>query len=1098
MKKAIIFFLFLSFSLPALCTHLIGGEMRYEYIGPGSTPNSKKYRIRLLLMRGPSGAAFINQYIVGVFNNDNNTKVLGNAENQNWAAIQDFSTPIKVPINVSPCISFAPTLNYTYKTYSFEIELPDNNSGYTVAFQTFSRQNSNNVMVNSGANYSCMIPGLNQLSAVQNDNSPQFSLPIAVICNSAPFTLDFSATDSDNDSLVYSFCNAYDGGDAPFADYRDPAPPPYNSVTYTNPYTAVKPLGNNVSIDSHTGIISGTAPGPGKYVICVCIAVFRDGRFVSTHRKDLIVEVSGCIRTQAIPDPGYTTCDGFNIQFNHNSSGANTVYWDFGDLNSTTDNSTSDNPVYVYQDTGLYTVKFVINRGEACSDSSTIIMGIYPGFFPGLDIKSPFCVNEPISFKDTSTTLYGNINSWSWNFGDGTTVADTSRLQNPQYTYRNPGTFNTRFIVTSDKGCIDTLYKPVIVSPLPTLNLISRDTSYCGLDSIKLSATGAGNYTWKPNQFILGANTSTPTVFPNAVTSYFVSLEQAGCIKKDTVTLTPLFDFSNNITANPETICQKDTLLLSGNSNHPSTWQWSPSSTITNANTRTTRAFPLSSTSYTLTSKWGKNCVASSTINIPVKLLANPQAGPDTAYCLGSPGVQLAASGGNTYKWSPSTGLSNANIANPVANPLANTKYVVAVGVTGCTRTVNDTVQVLARKKPVITMPRDTLICIIDTLKLNAVGTGRFAWSPSYNINNQNSASPLVSPDTTTKYYVRMTDIYNCFKDDSVTVNVKPDVSVYAGGDTSICAGDRFTLATTGDAVSYSWSPSRGLNNTQIKNPSVLIDTTTTYIVIANIGKCEKSSRVKIIVAKYPDAQIQDVAPICIGNSTQLMASGGSIYEWTPTTYLSNPNIANPRVINPQQNIKYVVSVRDTLGCIKAVKDTVSVKVIPPLNVRTNRDTTVVEGQPIKLQATGATTYQWEPQRWLSSYNIPAPTALPEGNITYIVTGTDINGCKGTDSVNFIVYKVDPDMYVPTAFTPDNDGLNDDIKPILLGMKSLNYFKVYNRFGQLVFSTTEIGKGWDGVFNGKPQPQSTFVWTAEGTTFKGQVKQKKGYVILIR
>lgn len=1098
MKKAILFFLILFISLPAFCTHLIGGEMRYEFIGPGSAPNTKKYKISLLLMRGPSGAAFITQYIVGVFNNDDNSKVLGTAENQNWAARQDFTTPIPVPINISPCISFAPTLNYTYKTYSFTIELPINNAGYTVAFQTFSRQNSNNVIDNSGANYTCIIPGLNQLAANLNDNSPKFSLPIAVICNSAPFTLDFSATDVDNDSLVYSFCNAYDGGDAPQADYRDPAPPPYNSVTYTNPYTAVKPLGANVSIDSHTGIISGTAPPPGKYVICVCIAVFRNGNFISTHRKDLIVEVSGCIRTQAIPDPGFTTCDGFNIQFNHNSSGANTVYWDFGDLSLDSDTSHLDNPVFVYGDTGIYKVKFVINRGESCSDSTTITMGIYPGFFPGLDVVSPYCVGTPITFKDTSSTRYGNINSWSWNFGDGTTLADTSHLQSPQYTFTNAGTYNTRFIVTSDKGCIDTLFKPIVVSPLPSLNLISRDTSYCGLDSLKLIASGSGNFKWTPNIFINGANTATPTVFPNTITSYQVSLEQAGCIKKDTIKLTPLFDFTNSITADPASICEKDTLLLSGSSNHPSSWQWSPSLSVISANTRTTRAFPMVNTLYTLTSKWGKNCVATSNVNIPVKKLAVPRAGPDTAYCLGSTGVQLSASGGDSYKWSPSAGLSNININNPIATPLTNTKYTVAVGVTGCTRTVVDTILVLARKKPVLSMPNDTLICIIDTLKLTPSGVGSFSWLPNYNINSLSSSNPFVSPDVPTKYYVRMTDIYNCFKDDSVFVDVKADVDVFAGADTSICSGDRFNLSTTGNALTYTWTPTLGLNNTNIKNPAVNIDTTTIYTVVANIGKCEKSSSVKIKVAKYPDAQIQNVAPVCFGFSTQLIASGGSKYVWTPSTYLSNPNIANPQVINPLQNTRYIVSVTDTLGCIKAVTDTVTVKVIPPLNVRTIKDTTVVEGQPIKVQAYGASTYNWEPQRWLSSYDVAAPTALPEGNITYIVTGTDVNGCKGTDSVSFTVYKVDPDMYVPTAFTPDNDGLNDVIRPILLGMKSLNYFKIYNRFGQLVFSTTEVGKGWDGIFNGRPQPPSTFVWVAEGITFKGLVKQKKGTVILIR
>jgi gliding motility-associated-like protein len=93
---------------------------------------------------------------------------------------------------------------------------------------------------------------------------------------------------------------------------------------------------------------------------------------------------------------------------------------------------------------------------------------------------------------------------------------------------------------------------------------------------------------------------------------------------------------------------------------------------------------------------------------------------------------------------------------------------------------------------------------------------------------------------------------------------------------------------------------------------------------------------------------------------------------------------------------------------------------------------------------------------------------------------------------------MESDMYVPTAFTPNNDGLNDLARPIMLGMRSLTYFRIYNRFGELVYSTTEIGKGWDGVYKGKGQDAATFVWYAEGITFKGQVKKKKGYVVLIR
>jgi gliding motility-associated-like protein len=89
-------------------------------------------------------------------------------------------------------------------------------------------------------------------------------------------------------------------------------------------------------------------------------------------------------------------------------------------------------------------------------------------------------------------------------------------------------------------------------------------------------------------------------------------------------------------------------------------------------------------------------------------------------------------------------------------------------------------------------------------------------------------------------------------------------------------------------------------------------------------------------------------------------------------------------------------------------------------------------------------------------------------------------------------------MYVPTAFTPNGDGNNDVLRPVLLGMKSLSYFRVYNRWGVLMFSTSEKNKGWDGRYNGKAQDPASFVWMAEGVNYKGEIRRKKGYAVLVR
>lgn len=1113
MKKFLLFCVLIAASYGSFAAHIIGGELRYEFVGPGSLPNTKIYRLILLLVKGdatgPNVASLAPSYLVGIFNNDNNTKLEGPEVNSLWRLVQNNPPGIlNMPITASPCLTNQPTLQYTYATYTLDVELPDNNNGYTVAHQTCCRQASMANVDQTGATYTCIIPGSVQLQSLfEIDNGPQYHLPVSVICFDSPFTLDFSATDADGDSLVYGFCNAYDGGFAVDASYSDAFPPPYNSVTYTNGFSASSPLGSQATINPQTGIISGIAPNnPGNYVVCVCVQAYRNGRLLTTHRKDLLVRVSPCTPTVANPDPGFTTCDGFNIQFNHNSSGATSVFWDFGDPSTDADTSITDNPSYVYPDTGIYYVKFIINKGGNCTDSQIIKMGIYPGFFPGFQANAPFCAGQPVQFTDTTHTAYGVVDSWSWNFGNTTTLADTSHLQLPQYTYPAAGTYHASFIVTNSKGCIDTVYKDIVINPLPTVT-VPPDTIYCGRDSLQLSATGTagGTYTWLPATNIIGAATATPTVFPSMETIYAATINVLGCKKTDSIRVTPSLNISNDIVANPAGICQEDTLTLTGSANRTShlRWQWTPAASVLSPLAPITKAFPNVTTTYTLQTKWGEHCITSKTINIPVTPLANPDAGDDTYICAGQTTTMLSASGGNTYHWTPVAGLSDPNIANPVASPAVTTNYIVHVGVTGCSRLRTDTVNVLVRPKPALTVTNDTLICIVDGLQLNASGSGTALWSPNYNINNVNILNPFATPAVATTYHVQLTDVFGCRNFDSVIVNVKPKTVVNAGLDTAICKTEGFTLGATGDALHYTWTPATYLSNPNVLNPFVRPLETITYQVIGNIGTCSDTSDITIKVAPYPPANAGPDSIVCIGFNAQLFASGGSSYSWTPSTFLSSSSSQNPLVTQPTSTTTYIVSVTDTLGCTKAITDTVKVTVIPHLNVGAGSDTTLVEDQPISLHGSGALNYTWtwlpvSLPGWLSSTNVANPVATPKDNITYILQGTDQYGCRGTDSINILVYTVDPSFYVPTAFTPNGDNLNDVIKPILLGMRAINYFRVYNRFGELVYETKEKDKGWNGIYKGRPQDSGTYVWMAQGVTYKNQVITRKGFVVLIR
>ncbi len=1108
MKKHFLLFILSIISFQEIfATHTKGGWMYYEYLGAGiSDPAKIRYKVGIKFYMDCHSNIIENTFAFSIFGGTTP-----------FTFMQDVNAPLVTNVDIQncrlsscyPCINVIPDICYKIITYETVIELAPSINGYIISKQRCCRVNGiSNLQSPSntlGATYSIKIPGVNAgVINAQINSSPLFIFKdTSIICGNNPFTFNSSATDANGDSLVYSFCNALDGGST-----FDPIPipasnPPYASVPYSSPYSGSQPLGPGVTINPVTGIISGIAPSPGEYVISVCVSEYRNGIRFAESRKELHIYITNCNPVAATLSPAYVTCGDLNLSFSNLTDNAaiQNWFWVFGDpASGASDSSTSQFPSHTFSTAGVYNVKLYVNRGLGCVDSAFQNVSVFPGFFPGFQVTSPLCVGAPIQFQDTTHTNYGTVSNWSWNFGDPSTLADTSHLANPTYTYNTAGNYTIKLVVKNSKGCIDTTTRNIIIQPLPIVSVFPRDTTYCGQDSVRLTATGNGTFSWSPSTFISGNSTASPLVFPSGPATYMVTLNAGGCLARDSARLNPLNDLTTAIAANPALICQGDTLQLTGNANHANiSWQWTPVNYLASPTSQVTSAFPPSNQTYTLQARWGNNCVATATKNIAVTPLAIPNAGADTGYCSGQAGVTLQASGGSSYQWFPVAGLSNANISNPVATPPTTTTYYVSVGVSGCPGRRVDSVIVTARPRPQLQMPRDTLICVIDTLRLQATGTGTFTWSPGYNIDNVNTSNPLVSPDVPTRYRLHLQDMFGCFRDDSVFIDVKPDVTVHAGNDTSLCRSESVLLATTGDGISYSWTPVTGLNNPLIKNPVATPPVTTIYTVTANIGKCQRSSSVQITVAPLPAADAGPDLLVCSGFNAQLTATGGSRYRWRPVIYLTDSTSSHPQVIQPVRTTRYIVTVTDTLGCKLSREDTVYVQVIPHLQVDAGpADTSIAAGEPLNLQATGALTYLWTPGSWLNSPFIANPVSTTPGTILYRLTGMDATGCLGYDSILVRVFDLVPDMFVPTAFTPNGDGINDIFRPIMIGMKSLVYFKVYNRFGQLVYATTKIGEGWNGIYAGKAQDMANFVWVAEGETYKGERRKKKGNVILIR
>jgi len=347
-------------------------------------------------------------------------------------------------------------------------------------------------------------------------------------------------------------------------------------------------------------------------------------------------------------------------------------------------------------------------------------------------------------------------------------------------------------------------------------------------------------------------------------------------------------------------------------------------------------------------------------------------------------------------------------------------------------------------------------------------------------------------------YNIMVADANVCLTNIPVTVSLINNLSVTASPDITICEGTSTQLSVTSNATQFSWTQGSSLSNANIQNPVANPQVTTQYIVTATFGQCSGKDTIVVNVNPAPIPNAGPDVEICYGQDYTLQGSGGVQYIWTPPSTLSNGALPNPLSI-PPQTITYSLSVIDSNGCGSLIKDQVVVTVTPPIIVKTNpSDTVVFSGDKFQLQASsGATSYSWSPGVGLSNPFIANPVLSVSSDVTYHIIATTPAGCRGDGKLTVKVFK-GPEIYMPTGFTPNGDGKNDKFKPFTVGITNLNYFRVYNRWGQLIFSTAKLNDGWDGKVTGTEQPSSTYVWMVQGVARDGKVITKKGTVTLIR
>jgi gliding motility-associated-like protein len=383
-----------------------------------------------------------------------------------------------------------------------------------------------------------------------------------------------------------------------------------------------------------------------------------------------------------------------------------------------------------------------------------------------------------------------------------------------------------------------------------------------------------------------------------------------------------------------------------------------------------------------------------------VKVLAAPvaNAGPNTSVC-GGGSVTLTGSGGGTYSWTPSTGLSSTTTAVTQASPAGNMTYTLTVAnAAGCTNSATVTVTV-GPGLVASASASQTTICQGKTTTLNATGGTTYSWSPATGLSASNIANPIATPASPITYTVTAGN-GSCTGTATVSIAVNPRPIASAGPDVSECAGSGALLNASGGG-SYSWSPATGLSSTIIASPTVTTNTPTTYTVTVVDGNgCRDSSTVNLLVNPKPIVHAGTAVQVCTGGNINLQATGATTYSWSPPTGLSNTNTSNPNAA-PVSTTTYTVTGTDAKGCVNT--DTVTVGVGGSMTLVVTNNTTVCQGIPTPLSASGATTYSWSPATGLTATNISNPTATPSATTTYTVTGNNGSGCTGSNTVTITI-----------------------------------------------------------------------------------------------
>jgi gliding motility-associated-like protein len=750
------------------------------------------------------------------------------------------------------------------------------------------------------------------------------------------------------------------------------------------------------------------------------------------------------------------------------------------------------------------TYSLVVTVG-ACSNIITAPVTINPLPTPTATSNSPVCVDQPINFTGAGGVSY----SWS---GPG---AFASALQNPTIaiaSFTNGG--NYILTVTNANGCTNSITTNVVINPLPVVS--AAGSTVCLNTPATLTSGGANTYAWSGP-----AGYSSPLqnpVIPNAQLNmsgtYTVTGTSAQGCTNTAVAYINILALPNPVIVT-NTPCIGNTLNFNGSGGM--TYSWSGpngfNSSFQNPNIpNTTMA---TAGTYSLMTTIG-TCSAVTSAVITINPLPTPNIMTNSPVCL-QDAITFFASGGNLYAWVGPNNYSGSGsniVIQPANNNNAGTYTVTVTDANSCVNTTTASVSI--NPLPVIATLGSTL-CAAKTMSLSAssVGASSYAWTGpnAFNFASASAQIPNATLAMDGQYSVTVTDGNGCSSTSvaNVRINALPNLTVSAN--TPICANQTINLgAGAPSGLSYVWTAPNGMpviqQNIQIKNATQENAGTYTVMTTDNIG-CSAQATVNMEVRSLPVVTISSdkaggCVPVCMSfnsQSTSSLVSG--FWQFGDGSSISGLNVNKCFTYAGHFDIRSKFT--DVYGCSNTSTFTIEGFPIPVA------DFNYASAKPIINETVEFTDASHEANvtgwTWNFSHLKNEIKQKPQLSLSYETAGeyvialivTSDKGCRDT-AVKSITIGDDFGIFVPDAFTPNGDGLNDVFQPKAFGVVKYE-LNVFDRWGERLFTTTEFTQGWNGTFVRRGEElvkEDVYIWSIKVTTVFGKSKEISGKVTLIR